>query len=241
MRQEITRNSYEDPRINYRGKDASRLDNVTDAVFGFAITLLIFNSSNPNSFDDLFTFTKTLPAFLISISFLILIWHEHLSFSRIYSLEDFWLKTLNTAFLAVVIFYVYPLRFLTVFLTNFFFGTGIEIELSGRQMPDLMIYYGAITASLYIILYLFYLRAAKLQEKLALNTFEQFHVRHHAGRLAIMFSVPVISIIVTALLKPHSIALSSILGGVAYNLYIPLIFWWQGKYRRKIGTFDQEL
>ena len=61
-----------DPRIHYRGEQASRMDNVTDAVFGIAITLLIFNLVNPNSFADLLVFTKTLPAFLISISFIFL-------------------------------------------------------------------------------------------------------------------------------------------------------------------------
>jgi uncharacterized membrane protein len=83
MRNEINKNRQHDPRINYRGANASRLDNLTDAVFGIAITLLIFNLSNPNSFADLLTFTKALPAFLISISFIVLIWNEHSEFSEI--------------------------------------------------------------------------------------------------------------------------------------------------------------
>ena len=108
MRKEILRNARRDPRIRYRGQQASRIDNLTDAVFGIAITLLIFNLSNPNSFEELLTFTKTLPAFLISISFIVLIWNEHLEFSRIYTLDDTWLKVFNTGFIALVIFYVYP-------------------------------------------------------------------------------------------------------------------------------------
>jgi uncharacterized membrane protein len=121
MRNELLKNKQQDSRIHYRGESASRLDNLTDAVFGIAITLLIFNLANPNSFADLLTFTKTLPAFLISISFLVLIWNEHLTFSEVYGLKDTGLVLLNTIFIALVIFYVYPLRFLTMFLTNFFF------------------------------------------------------------------------------------------------------------------------
>src|SRR5690606_25642870 len=135
MRNVILRNARRDPRINYRGAEASRIDNLTDAVFGIAITLLIFNLSNPNSFEDLMTFTKTLPAFLISISFIVLIWNEHLEFSRIYGLEDTWLKVLNTVFIALVIFYVYPLRFLTMFLTNFFLAPTLRSTSRTSRCP----------------------------------------------------------------------------------------------------------
>ncbi len=88
MRNELNKNTKPHPEIRYRGLNASRVDNLTDAVFGIAITLLIFNLVNPNSFNDLITFTKTLPAFLISISFLMLFWSEHLRFSRIYTLNN---------------------------------------------------------------------------------------------------------------------------------------------------------
>ena len=52
MRNEVFKNRHHDARIKYRGENASRLDNLTDAVFGIAITLLIFNLTNPNSFGD---------------------------------------------------------------------------------------------------------------------------------------------------------------------------------------------
>ncbi len=61
-----------DPGVMYRGESPTRLDNLTDAVFGIAITLLITNVTNPNSFDTLLDFTKTFPAFLISIIILML-------------------------------------------------------------------------------------------------------------------------------------------------------------------------
>jgi len=48
MRSELNKFRNQDPRINYRGASASRIDNLTDAVFGIAITLLIFNLLKPN-------------------------------------------------------------------------------------------------------------------------------------------------------------------------------------------------
>lgn len=88
IRADLHKYRQQDPRLKYRGTIASRVDNLTDAVFGIAITLLIFNLANPNSFDDLVGFAKTLPAFLLSISFLLLNRKEHLRFSEVYTLND---------------------------------------------------------------------------------------------------------------------------------------------------------
>lgn len=238
MRQEFFKNRQHDPKINYRGISASRLDNLTDAVFGIAITLLIFNLSNPNSFSDLLTFTKTLPAFLISISFLVLIWSEHLDFSEIYTLNDSILTILNTIFIALVIFYVYPLRFLTLFLTNLLFQTDIQVSIAGDQVPYLMIYYGFVAFALYLVLYLFYRRAFSLREALLLSDFERFYTQSQIQRLQIMFFVPLISILVTVLIQPFSFIWASFLGGLTYLLYTPLIIWWHARFKRKSKSFE---
>lgn len=239
MRNEINRNRLHDPRIVYRGTGASRLDNLTDAVFGIAITLLIFNLANPNSFADLLTFTKTLPAFLISISFILLIWNEHLKFSEIYTLNDNRLTLLNTLFIALVIFYVYPLRFLTLFLTNYFFHTDIAVNIQGDQVPYLMIYYGFVAFALYFVLYLFYHRAYQIKKELSLNDFEVFYTQAQKGRLLIMFVVPMVSIAITLIINPFSFIWASVTGGVTYCCYTPLIIIWYKKFDRKSKTFNK--
>lgn len=238
MRNEFLRNRHQDPRISYRGESASRLDNLTDAVFGIAITLLIFNLTNPNSFQDLLTFTKTLPAFLISISFIVLIWNEHLGFSEIYTLNDTRLTILNTVFIALVIFYVYPLRFLTLFLTNFFFNTEIAVNIQGDQVPYLMIYYGFVAFALYFVLYLFYIRAFSLRIDLNFNEYEEFYTKSQKNRLLIMFVVPLLSIFLTLLINEFSFIWASVAGGVTYFLYTPLIIVWYKRFKNKSKEFE---
>lgn len=49
---------------------------------------------------------------------LMLIWNEHLKFAEVYALDDVWLTVLNTLFIGLIIFYVYPLRFLTLFFNE---------------------------------------------------------------------------------------------------------------------------
>lgn len=238
MRSDINKNRQHDPRIVYRGTGASRLDNLTDAVFGIAITLLIFNLANPNSFGDLLTFTKTLPAFLISISFIVMIWNEHLKFSEIYTLNDARLTVLNTLFIALVIFYVYPLRFLTLFLTNYFFHTDIAVNIQSDHVPYLMIYYGFVAFALYFVLYLFYRRADQLKKELTLNDFEVFYTQAQKERLLIMFVVPILSIALTLIVNQVSFIWASVIGGVTYCLYTPLIIFWYKKFERKSNAFN---
>lgn len=209
------------------GSRSTRLENLTDAVFGIAITLLIFNLANPNSYVALIDFTKTLPAFLLSIGFLALIWHEHVLFSDRHRMNDGGLVMLNTVFLALVIFFVYPLRFLTFFLTNIFFQTDIDIQIRGRDVPDLMVYFGMVVFALYLTLFLLHTRARQVERKQGADAAELARLRLQQVRLAVMFSVPLVSIGLTLALKPVSVIWSSILGGVAYNLYIPGMLLWK--------------
>jgi uncharacterized membrane protein len=237
MRKTINKFKQHDPRINYRGEVPSRLDNLTDAVFGIAITLLIFNLSNPNSFTDLLDFAKTLPAFLLSISFLLLIWHEHSRFSEIYTLNDSMLAVLNTVFLALVIFFVYPLRFLNLVLTNIYFQTNIAIDIHDHQMPYLMIYYSFAVFALYFTVFLFYTRALKISGRLKLNSFEIFYARGQKERLAVLFFVPLISILAVFWIQRYSHLAASFAGGMAYWLYTPAIIIWHRRFDKKSEAY----
>jgi uncharacterized membrane protein len=233
MRQTVHKYIQRDKRLNLRGEQVSRLENLTDAVFGIAITLLIFNLSNPNSYDDILNFAKTVPAFIISVAFLLLIWKEHLEFSEVYGMNDIWIITLNTLFIAAIIFFVYPLRFLTLFLTNLFFGAEIHINISAAEVPQLMIYYGSCVFSIYFILFLFYLRIYVIRNAFELNHFEVFYTRWNTMRMALQFIVPLLSISTTLLFNCIHPQWSSFAGGMVYFLYFPVNFIWYYLFEKK--------
>ncbi|MBK9290749.1 MAG: DUF1211 domain-containing protein [Bacteroidetes bacterium] len=228
-----------DPRINYRGTTASRIDNLTDAVFGIAITLLIFNLMNPNSFFDLLQFTKTLPAFMLSIAMLMLIWNEHSRFAEVFSLRDSWLTVLNTVFIGLIIFYVYPLRFLTLFLTNLFFGTDISLNIRGAQVPQLMIYFGLLLFAVYFILFLMNVRALRIKTTLEMSDFEVLYTHMQLWRLGILFSVPLVSIATTILLMQWSLNWAGFVGGMLYNIYTPAMLLWTKRYNERTKMAPQ--
>ncbi|HEY7515172.1 MAG TPA: TMEM175 family protein, partial [Vicinamibacteria bacterium] len=95
-----------------RGREVSRLEGFSDAVIGFALTLLVVSLEVPDSFGAL---KATLGGFLpFAATFAIVgwIWFEHYLFFRRFPLEDGWTVFLNLVLLFVVLFFVYPLKFI---------------------------------------------------------------------------------------------------------------------------------
>lgn len=231
MRKKYIENIQKDEPIRFLGEANTRLNNLTDAVFGIALALLIFNVTDADSFSDLLVFAKSFPAILISIILLYLVWKEHVSFTALFKIEDFRLQFLNIIFIALVIFYVYPLRFMTKLLTSMFFKLEIELIIKPTEIPALMIFYGAIALAIYFTIYLFY--AAVLKQDLKLTEYEIFHTRSQKMRLLIMATVPLISLVVTFSLKSYSIAWASALGGMSYGFFPIFIGAWRRKHNAK--------
>jgi hypothetical protein len=159
------------------------------------------------------------------------VWREHVNFSKLYGLSDSIVISLNVLYIALVIFYVYPLRFWTLFLTNLIFQTDLQLQIQGEQVPDLMIFYGFVAFGLYFTMLLLYLRVLKISGKLALNPDEIHHTRLWLWRMIIMSGVPILSILVITLLRGWSFAGASFFGGLTYILYTPLMIFWSKKYQ----------
>ena len=95
-----------------RRHDISRLEAFSDAAFAFALTLLVVSLNVPRSYDELMTLVRGFPSFACCFALLVWIWHEHNMFFRRYGLQDSWTVFLNGLLLFVVLFYVYPLKFM---------------------------------------------------------------------------------------------------------------------------------
>ncbi len=95
-----------------RSHDISRLEAFSDAVFAFALTLLVVSLEVPKSYAELMNLMRGFPAFACCFGVLLWIWYEHNLFFRRYGLQDPYTVFLNGALLFVVMFYVYPLKFM---------------------------------------------------------------------------------------------------------------------------------
>jgi uncharacterized membrane protein len=95
-----------------RGLGFSRLDGFSDVVFGFALTLLVVSLEVPKGFEELHNLWAGFIPFGISFLLLMLVWFGHYTFFRRFGTHDAGTIWLNGVLLFVVLFYVYPLKFL---------------------------------------------------------------------------------------------------------------------------------
>src|SRR5207245_7970750 len=68
--------------FRWRGREITRLEGLTDAVFAFAITLLIVSLEVPRTFDELAAVMSGFLAFLLTFAVLMLVWFQHFRFFR---------------------------------------------------------------------------------------------------------------------------------------------------------------
>jgi len=179
------------PGFRLRGSEVTRLESFSDAVFGFALTLLVVSLDVPKSFDDLFAAMRGFPSFAVCFLFLALIWNGHYKFCRRFGLHDGKTRFLTCLLLFLVLFYVYPLKFLFNFsITEMLFGgSGQGIRTTAAQFSALMTIYGLGFAAVYLSLLFLYLHAYRLRDALELSELERFDTRYQMGKLLILIGV----------------------------------------------------
>ena len=208
--------------FRYRGQEIQRIETFSDAVFAFAVTLLIVSLEVPKNFDELLISMRGFVAFGICFLFLFLIWHEQHMFFRRYGLEDKTTLSLNGLLLFIVLFYVYPLKF----LFSLIFGEGIygvgksPFSIRDGQLPQLMIVYGVGYVIIYVVFLLLYVHAMGWRRKLELTPLEVFETKSKIGSHLIMIIIGAFSILI-ALLAPAGFRG---MAGWAYPLIGPVIW-----------------
>ncbi len=192
------------PGFRLRGLEVSRVEGFSDAVFGFALTLLVVSLEVPRTFDELLAAMRGLPAFAVSFALLMVVWYGHYLFFRRYGLEDTLTITLNAFLLFVVLFYVYPLKFLfTVFFAQFT-AAGAVATLPGgavvemirqRDVPHLFEVYGAGYAAVSLIFALLHRHAYRRRADLALTPLEIADTRAEIVRYLLLAGVGLLSML----------------------------------------------
>jgi hypothetical protein len=180
-----------------RGREVTRLEGFADAVFGFAITLLVVSIDVPRTYHDLISTMRGFPAFAICFALLAIIWNGHYKFSRRYGLDDLTTRTLTCILLFVVLFFVYPLKFLFSFsFANIIPGlppATAPASMTWRQASNLLVIYGCGFASVYFAFLALYFHAWRLRLVLDLTPLEEMHTRHQMFRLLLLAGVGLVA------------------------------------------------
>jgi uncharacterized membrane protein len=227
LRERLARGRTGEEDFSWRGAEVSRVEGFSDAVFAFAVTLLVVSLEVPSTFDELLATMRGFFAFAICFALLYAVWHEHYKFSRRYGLWDTVTVRLNAVLLFIVLLYVYPLKFLFTLLTDTMLGFGTRVRLPGgevveaietEQVPLLMVIYGAGFIALQIVFFLLYLRAYTLREVLGLDAREASITREEIQGFLLMTFVGLASIAAAVFGGPDAASWA----GLAYLLIFPL-------------------
>jgi len=194
----------EEEGFSWRGQEVSRIEGFSDAVFAFAVTLLVVSLEVPDTFDELLATMQGFFAFAICFCLLLAVWLEHYKFFRRYGLgSDAFIVRLNAVLLFIVLFYVYPLKFLFTLVVDQYLGFSTVVspsmnatseEIEPGQLPLLLVIFGAGFVAVQLVFVLLYLRAYVLRRALGLDARETSITRQEIQSFLLMVGVGLTSI-----------------------------------------------
>jgi len=152
--------------FRHRAHEVSRLEAFSDVIFGFAVSLLVVSLEVPKSYRELMEMMRGFLPFAVCFFLFIDIWWEHHDFFRRYALQDRAVNVLNTILLFVVLFYVYPLKFM--------FNVALSMtQIAPGNAQVLFTLYGTGFAAIFWLIGALYGHAWQKREVLQLNDVER--------------------------------------------------------------------
>lgn len=232
--------------FRYRGIVTSRLENLTDAVFGFSITLLVIASEVPTNYTELEASMYGFSGFIFCILLLLGIWNNHNNFFLYYGMQDRITKVLTFFFLFLLLFYIYPLKYLfsyigTALYAKFKISMGDRSEalqlavsklnessLSTAEWENITIRFGLGLFFIYLLLCLMHVHALKKKKVLDLNDSEVFETKTFIQSYLLLVFITVMSMTIVLIFGGEA----SPYAGSVYAL-IPILLGLNNKRRRK--------
>jgi uncharacterized membrane protein len=229
----VTRDSADWPK-----REVSRLEGFSDAVFAFALTLLVVSLEVPKTFDDLVVTLRGAPAFAVCFALFWLIWKEHHRFFSRYGLADAKTSFLNAVLLFGVLLYVYPLKFLFTIMLGPLLGAvrdSAAVPMRPDQVRPLMAIYSSGYAAVWAIFALMYRHAYAQRLVLLLDARQVFETRAQAGAMVAHMCIGLLSVAM-AFIAPSRLA--GTFAGFTYFLVGPVQWlYWSRIARRRTLEF----
>lgn len=230
--------------------EVSRVEALSDGVIAFAITLLVVSLEVPRTFDELLVTMRGFLAFAITFAMLFHVWLVQYKFFRRYGLNDNFTIWMTALLLFVVLFYVYPLKFVWTLIVNGMLGLGSSVKnaagqaaepvVRGEQIPTMLLIYGLGFAAVFAIFALLYMHAHRKRGELNLSVLEAFDTRTWFQENALMSLVGLFSVAIALTRSPRWMFLA----GMSYWLIAPVLFvhgHMRGRRRRALERHAEEV
>lgn len=196
-----------------------RIEAFSDAVFAFAVTLLVVSLEVPKSAHELFEMMSGFVAFGICLVFLTMVWIDHARYFKRYPLTDYTAVALNMLLLFVVLLFVYPMKFLFALLMGVFvFGHENHAIRSMEEMKQLMQIYGLGFVALHAVLLTMHLHARRKRAQLHLDRLAEIELGGSIRRHAANMLVGVVSVCIARFTSD-----TGAIAGFSYFLIAPLL------------------
>ncbi len=166
-----------------------RLESFSDGVFAFAATLLVVSFEVPDNFDTLKSLLLQFGGFGVSFLALVLIWLVHYNYYRIITKIDYVIIMVNMLLLFVILFYIYPMKFITNMLTG---KSGVT---SSNELGMLFTIYGFGFALIFSCIVFLYHYSSKIEIDHQLIT----RLKYRRGHFLLYVIVGVVSIVLAQL------------------------------------------
>jgi uncharacterized membrane protein len=218
-----------------RGREVSRVEGFSDAVFGFTLTLIVVSVEVPTDFQGLRATLQGFPAFAATFTTICWVWYEHYLFFRRYPLEDGITIALNCLLLFVVVFYAYPMKFVFTRLIGGTLGMGPPIN-EGLTFGDaqlLMLAFSLGWVALFSVFTLLHAHALRRRNALGLDRFAIYDARASRTRHLINVGVGAVSTVMIVTVPMRFLGAA----GLLYFLLGPL----HGAYGYYNGTRRERL
>lgn len=182
--------------IKWRGQEVTRIEAFSDAVFAFAVTLLIMSLEVPHDYKELMSDMKGILPFGLCFLIVFTVWYNQNLFFRRYGLHDLVTITLNAILLFLVLMYMFPLKYLMAMI--FRNGFVMHPEQQGEVKTLLSLYCGGFLV-FNVIFTLMYWNAYRRGDHIGLTEVEEFQTLSHAYSYLIVTSVSLLAVCVALL------------------------------------------
>jgi predicted outer membrane lipoprotein len=224
--------------VTARRHEVSRIEGFSDAVFAFALALLVVSVEAPSSYAELVDRMLGGVSFACCFALLVWIWYEHHSFFRRFGLQDGVTIFLNALLLFVVLLYVYPLKFMFDSLFARFAPRLKPLEpMQLWELANAATIYAIGFIAIFVLFALFYRRALARREELGLSELDVYDARTNIGHHLISAGVGFISLAIAAV-GPLELAP---IAPTAYCLMGPAHFWYGSRSGRTRRRLEEEL
>jgi len=221
-----------------RRHETSRLEAFSDAVFGFALALLVVSTEPPHSYAELADRMIGGVSFACCFALLVWMWYEHNAFFRRYGLQDGVTILLNSVLLFLVLLYVYPLKFMFDSLfARWFARLQPPQPMELWELANAAAIYAAGFIAIFVVFALLYRRALSRREELGLSELEVFDARTNIAHHLISASVGGLSLAMASF-APLELAP---IAPLAYCLMGPAHYGYGSSSGKKRGALEARL